>query len=99
MPDLLEQLIDRILPEMRAFRRDLHAHPELAFQERGTARKVRELLPKAFFATLYAKPAGRPVVDLCVKEFAQSKWIHFPWDIEYRFATPIKDGGGVREGP
>ena len=64
-----------------------------------TAKVVRELLPKAFFATLYAKPAGRPVVDLCVKEFKQNKWIHFPWDIEYKFATPIKDGGRARGGP
>ena len=64
-----------------------------------TAQIVRKLLPKAYFATLYAKPAGRPVIDVCIKEFKQSKWIHFPWDIEYRFATPIKEGGKVRPGP
>ncbi len=57
-----------------------------------TAAVVRRLLPKAYFATLYAKPAGRPIVDTCVKEFKQDKWIHFPWDIEYKFATPIKRG-------
>jgi len=28
-----------------------------------TAQVVRQLLPKAHFATLYAKPAGRPIVD------------------------------------
>jgi xanthine phosphoribosyltransferase len=59
----------------------------------GTARVVRRLVPKAYFATLYAKPAGRDIVDTVVKEFEQNKWIHFPWDIDYRFATPIKDGG------
>jgi len=64
-----------------------------------TAQLVRQLLPKAHFATLYAKPAGRPIVDTFVKEFKQSKWIHFPWDIEYKFATPIKDGGRVAAGP
>jgi xanthine phosphoribosyltransferase len=64
-----------------------------------TARVVRELLPKAYFATLYAKPAGRPIIDVCIKEFKQNKWIHFPWDIEYRFATPIKEGGRVAPGP
>ena len=64
-----------------------------------TAQVVRQLLPKAYFATLYAKPAGRAIVDTCVKEFKQTKWIHFPWDIEYRFATPIKDGGRVTAGP
>jgi xanthine phosphoribosyltransferase len=58
-----------------------------------TAQVVRQLLPKAYFATLYAKPAGRPFVDTCVKEFKQNKWIFFPWDIDYRFAKPIRDGG------
>ncbi len=64
-----------------------------------TAQVVRQLLPKAHFATLYAKPAGRPIVDTCVKEFKQNKWIYFPWDIEYKFATPIKDGGRTSSGP
>ena len=64
-----------------------------------TAQAVRRLLPKAYFATLYAKPAGRAIVDTFVKEFKQDKWIHFPWDIEYSFATPIKDGGRVAAGP
>ncbi len=64
-----------------------------------TAQVVRQLYPKAHFATLYAKPAGRPFVDTCVKEFKQNKWIFFPWDIEYRFAKPIKDGGRNRAGP
>ena len=64
-----------------------------------TARYVRQLLPKAYFATLYAKPSGRSIVDTCVREFKQEKWIHFPWDIEYNFATPIKDGGRVKGGP
>jgi xanthine phosphoribosyltransferase len=63
-----------------------------------TAQMVRRMLPKAHFATLYAKPAGRPVVDTCVKEFKQNKWIFFPWDIEYRFAKPIKDGGRNQAG-
>ena len=64
-----------------------------------TAQAVRQMLPKAYFATLYAKPAGAPIVDTFVKEFKQTKWIHFPWDIEYKFATPIKDGGKVIAGP
>jgi xanthine phosphoribosyltransferase len=63
-----------------------------------TAQVVRQLLPRAYFATLYAKPAGRPIVDTCVKEFKQNKWIYFPWDIEYKFATPIKDGGRAGSG-
>lgn len=56
-----------------------------------TAAYVRKMLPKAYFATLYAKPAGRPVVDTYVKEFKQQKWIFFPWDIDYQFSVPIKE--------
>lgn len=54
----------------------------------NTARVIRKLLPKAFFATIYAKPQGLEVVDLCVKQFAQDKWIYFPWDIDYQFVAP-----------
>jgi xanthine phosphoribosyltransferase len=56
-----------------------------------TAAYVRKMLPKAYFATLYAKPAGRAVVDTFVKEFKQQKWIFFPWDIDYKFSVPIKE--------
>jgi xanthine phosphoribosyltransferase len=54
-----------------------------------TAKIVRELLPEAHFATVYAKPAGRPLVDTFVTEVSQDTWIHFPWDLELRFAEPI----------
>jgi len=59
-----------------------------------TARAVRERLPKAHFATLYAKPQGRPLVDTFVKEFKQEKWIYFPWDIDYQFVSPIRSRKG-----
>jgi xanthine phosphoribosyltransferase len=59
-----------------------------------TAKAVRERLPKAHFATLYAKPLGRAVVDTFVKEFKQEKWIYFPWDIDYQFVSPIKQRRG-----
>ena len=54
-----------------------------------TARYVREMLPKAHFATIYAKPAGRPLVDTFVTEVSQDTWIYFPWDIEPQFIQPI----------
>jgi xanthine phosphoribosyltransferase len=54
-----------------------------------TARAVRDMLPKAHFATVYAKPAGRPMVDTYVTEVSQDTWILFPWDIEPQFAPPI----------
>jgi len=54
-----------------------------------TAKYVREMLPKAHFATVYAKPAGRPLVDTFVTEVSQDTWIYFPWDIEPQFIQPI----------
>ncbi|MGH7074694.1 MAG: xanthine phosphoribosyltransferase [Stellaceae bacterium] len=54
-----------------------------------TAKTVREMLPKAHFATIYAKPAGRPLVDTFVTEVSQDTWILFPWDIAPQFAPPI----------
>jgi len=54
-----------------------------------TARIVRKLHPKAHFATVYAKPAGRPVVDTFITEVSQDTWILFPWDAESRFVQPI----------
>jgi len=54
-----------------------------------TARLVREMVPKAHFATIYAKPAGRPLVDTFMTEVSQDTWILFPWDSEIQFAQPI----------
>ena len=55
----------------------------------ATARVVRDMLPEAYFATVYAKPAGKPLVDAYVTEVGQDTWILFPWDAEHRFAAPI----------
>ena len=55
----------------------------------NTARVVKDLLPRAHFATVYAKPAGRPVVDTFITEVSQDTWILFPWDTESRFVEPI----------
>ncbi|MDD9301619.1 MAG: xanthine phosphoribosyltransferase [Desulfobacter sp.] len=55
----------------------------------STAKLVREMLPKAYFATVYAKPAGKPLVDAHVTEVSQDTWILFPWDSESRFVEPI----------
>jgi len=54
-----------------------------------TARIVRDMLPEAHFATVYAKPAGRPLVDTYITEVSQDTWILFPWDTESRFVEPI----------
>jgi xanthine phosphoribosyltransferase len=60
----------------------------------ATGRIVREMLPKAHFATVYAKPSGRRVVDTFVTEVSQDTWILFPWDTEPQYAKPIADRGG-----
>lgn len=54
-----------------------------------TARVVRALLPKAHFATVYAKPAGKPLVDTFITEVSQDTWIMFPWDTEPQFSIPL----------
>jgi xanthine phosphoribosyltransferase len=61
----------------------------------ATARAVREMLPKAHFATVYAKPAGRPLVDTFVTEVSQDTWIYLPWDMTLQFAPPIREGAAV----
>jgi xanthine phosphoribosyltransferase len=58
----------------------------------ATAKVVRELLPKAHFATVYAKPQGRPMVDTFVTEVSQDTWIFFPWDTGLTFQAPIAKG-------
>ena len=54
-----------------------------------TAKIVKEMVPKAHFATVYAKPAGRPLVDTFITEVSQDTWILFPWDTESQFVQPI----------
>ena len=58
-----------------------------------TARVVRELIPQAHFATVYAKPMGRPLVDTYITEVSQDTWIFFPWDTGLAFVPPIQGGG------
>ena len=57
-----------------------------------TAKMVRELLPEAHFAAVYAKPMGRPLVDTFVTEVSQDTWIFFPWDTGLAFQPPIREG-------
>ena len=54
-----------------------------------TYKSLRALMPQAHFATVYAKPAGRPLVDTFVTEVSQDTWIFFPWDMEPQPSTPI----------
>jgi xanthine phosphoribosyltransferase len=57
-----------------------------------TAKVVRDALPNAHFATVYAKPQGRPMVDTFITEVSQDTWIYFPWDLGLSFVEPIAKG-------
>lgn len=60
-----------------------------------TAKIVRDMMPKAHFATLYAKPAGRPLVDTFITEVSQDTWIYFPWDMGLSYQAPIHSGMNI----
>jgi xanthine phosphoribosyltransferase len=56
-----------------------------------TGRLVRKMLPDAHFASVYAKPMGRPLVDTFITEVSQDTWIHFPWDTALSYQPPIRE--------
>jgi len=58
-----------------------------------TAKIVRDILPKAHLATVYAKPMGLPMVDTFITEVSQDTWIFFPWVTGLAFVPPIRTGG------
>ncbi len=55
----------------------------------NTAKLIRKMLPQAHLATVYAKPAGEPLVDTYVTWVSQDTWIYFPWDIDIQPVEPI----------
>ena len=59
-----------------------------------TAAIVRAMMPQAHFATVYAKPKGRPLVDTFVTEVSQDTWIYFPWDMGFTYQKPIAEHHG-----
>ena len=58
-----------------------------------TAKIVREMFGPAHFASVYAKPAGMPMVDTFITEVSQDTWVLFPWDTAptTAFIAPIAD--------
>ncbi|MGN0904271.1 MAG: xanthine phosphoribosyltransferase [Alphaproteobacteria bacterium] len=54
-----------------------------------TGRIIREMMPKAYFVTMYAKPQGQEVVDDFVVPVDQDVWILFPWEAELSPASPM----------
>jgi len=55
-----------------------------------TLELVREHYPNAHFATVYAKPKGRPLVDTFITEVSQDTWIFFPWDMALQYVEPYR---------
>ncbi|MEL6243406.1 MAG: xanthine phosphoribosyltransferase [Pseudomonadota bacterium] len=55
-----------------------------------TLEVVRDMYPKAHFATVYAKPKGRPQVDTFITEVSQDTWIFFPWDMALQYVEPYR---------
>ncbi|WP_294615247.1 xanthine phosphoribosyltransferase [Roseovarius sp.] len=55
-----------------------------------TLEVVREQMPKAHVATVYAKPMGRAQVQTFVTEVSQDTWIFFPWDMALQYVEPYR---------
>jgi len=55
-----------------------------------TLEVVRRLYPKAHFATVYAKPKGKPLVQTYITEVSQDTWIFFPWDMALMYVEPYR---------
>jgi len=55
-----------------------------------TLELIREMYPKAHFATVYAKPKGKPMVQSYVTEVSQDTWIFFPWDMALQYVQPFR---------
>lgn len=55
----------------------------------NTFKIIRENLPKAHFACVYAKPEGIPTSNTFVTEVSQDTWVFFPWDMEAQYTKPL----------
>ena len=50
---------------------------------------LRPLTTNCHFVTIFAKPQGKPKVDLFAREVAQESWVRFPWDTRRQFSEPL----------
>ncbi|WP_097032605.1 xanthine phosphoribosyltransferase [Sodalis endosymbiont of Henestaris halophilus] len=57
----------------------------------STVKTIREMYPKAHFVAIFAKPAGRPLVDDYIIDIPQNTWIEQPWDMGIVFVPPLVD--------
>ncbi|WWP01103.1 MAG: xanthine phosphoribosyltransferase [Candidatus Dasytiphilus stammeri] len=54
-----------------------------------TVRTIRNIYPKAYFVTIFAKPAGQPLIDKYVVDIPQHIWIEQPWDMGIGYIPPL----------
>ena len=57
----------------------------------NTAKLLRDMVPAAHIAAVYAKPKGEPLVDTYITLVSQDTWIFFPWDVDFEPVAPIAD--------
>lgn len=55
----------------------------------NTAKAILTIYPKAYFVTIFAKPAGRKLVNDYVIDINQNTWIEQPWDMGVVFIPPL----------
>lgn len=85
--EILKSISDQILADNKAGKKILIVDDLV--DTGATARVVRDMLPGAHLATVYAKPKGREMVDTFITEVSQDTWIYFPWDLDIAYAEPI----------
>ncbi|WP_343153100.1 xanthine phosphoribosyltransferase [Buchnera aphidicola] len=57
----------------------------------GTAKVIRNMYPKAYFVTIFAKPIGKLFVDEYVIDVPQDTWIEQPWDMSISYIPPLSE--------
>ena len=87
-PTLL-RVVDDLVPELIAFRRDLHAHPELGFAEHRTTQRIRERVVAAGLTPTDVGETGL-VVDLGAEQ--PRRRVALRGDID---ALPIRERTGL----
>ena len=87
-PTLL-RVVDDLAPELIAFRRDLHAHPELGFAEHRTTQRIRERIVAAGLTPTDVGETGL-VVDLGAEQ--PRRRVALRGDID---ALPIRERTGL----
>ncbi len=55
----------------------------------STATIIREMYPKSHLVTIFAKPAGKQLIDDYLIDIPQNTWIEQPWDMAVTFVPPL----------